>query len=135
MFDKKAYMREYKRKNPVSKQALNEYQKQYRIKNHSHINELRRERHAEVKKLLFEKLGNACKRCGFSDTRALQIDHVHGGGKKDLVRGAHSTSRLMQLLNMENLHDYYQLLCANCNWIKSYENGERTKHLISVVSD
>ena len=27
---------------------------------------------------VFLLLGNACKRCGFSDLRALQIDHIYG---------------------------------------------------------
>lgn len=62
-----------------------------------------------------------CARCGFSDFRALQLDHVLGDGGKEragrkkinraIVRGQIDISR-------------YQVLCANCNWIKRYENNE-----------
>src|SRR3990172_4802494 len=31
-----------------------------------------------------ELLGSRCVRCGFTDARALQIDHINGGGSKEL---------------------------------------------------
>ncbi len=65
-------------------------------------------------------LGGKCVRCGFSDPRALQIDHKHGGGtaarKKD--------SRDAQTEVLRGVVRPYQLLCANCNWIKRAERGE-----------
>ena len=32
-----------------------------------------------------ERLGNKCIVCGYSDPRALQIDHINGGGGKETV--------------------------------------------------
>ena len=65
-------------------------------------------------------LGNKCKHCGFSDSRALQIDHIFGGGAQEARRiGNHGIER-----NVVNGVPGYQLLCANCNWIKRAENGE-----------
>jgi hypothetical protein len=67
-----------------------------------------------------EFLGGKCARCGFGDLRALQIDHVNGGGnierksiglKKTYERAVTGASG-------------YQLLCANCNMIKRIENRE-----------
>jgi hypothetical protein len=70
-----------------------------------------------------ELLGGKCVRCGFSDIRALQFDHIHGGGCKDkrerkaiIYKDVIDTT-----LRGENK---YQLLCANCNWIKRCENNE-----------
>src|SRR5215475_10575132 len=31
----------------------------------------------------FDLLGHVCKRCGFSDKRGLQFDHINGGGYQD----------------------------------------------------
>lgn len=68
-------------------------------------------------------LGNRCCRCGFSDVRALQIDHVNGGGTRDRAR---LKGAIAYYIHIErNLNSgLYQLLCANCNWIKRVENGE-----------
>lgn len=60
-----------------------------------------------------------CVKCGFSDRRALQIDHVHGGGSRTNHLG--SAFLLKEILaNPSN----FQILCANCNWIKRSENNE-----------
>lgn len=69
-------------------------------------------------------LGGSCVVCGVSDPRVLQIDHVNGGGSKQRksVRGL-SFYRFV-LTELEKGSKDFQLLCANCNWIKRYENKE-----------
>lgn len=70
--------------------------------------------------------GGRCNRCGFSDVRALQIDHIDGGGrreKKEKFKGSNRTF-WRRLLDGTLPPEKYQLLCANCNWIKRYENNE-----------
>jgi hypothetical protein len=69
---------------------------------------------------LIHELGGCCCKCGFSDWRALQIDHIHGNGFKERE---HRNSPKYYRKVLEN-PDEYQLLCANCNWIKRYENNE-----------
>jgi hypothetical protein len=71
---------------------------------------------------VIDKLGGKCVKCGFDDFRALQIDHVNGGGKREL-RGMVHFSYLKKVLN--DTTGAYQLLCANCNWIKRFENNEQ----------
>lgn len=76
-----------------------------------------------------EALGAKCIRCGFSDRRALQIDHIEGGGsrerkEKTFTKEFHKHV-LQSFLKGENK---YQLLCANCNWIKRVENDERNQN-------
>lgn len=68
-------------------------------------------------------LGGKCFRCPFSDERALQIDHVNGGGAKEIreMKGIYYKSVLKSVMNQEGK---YQILCANCNWIKRAENQE-----------
>jgi len=69
--------------------------------------------------------GSKCVRCGFDDRRALQLDHIRGDGTEDRKR----------FKNIQYMWRYYldhpqearkklQVLCANCNWIKRYENDE-----------
>ena len=65
-------------------------------------------------------LGGKCIRCGFDDPRALQIDHVDGGGGAELEK---IQSRGVQLRVLRG-EPGYQLLCANCNWIKRWERRE-----------
>ena len=73
-----------------------------------------------MRRAVLKALGNKCKRCGFKDWRALQIDHKRGGGVAEF--------RAIGVVNswrkaVKNPRDY-QVLCANCNWIKRYQRGE-----------
>ena len=77
-------------------------------------------------------LGGRCKRCGETDWRCLQIDHVGGGGTKEHKKlgVARVNAKVLRLEGKG-----YQLLCANCNWRKRYENEEvRNYHPEEYVS-
>jgi len=80
----------------------------------------------EVRETLLGKLGGKCGNCGFLDTRALQIDHIYGNGNKERAKFGAQYTYYKHLLdmNLAELEINYQLLCANCNWIKRYENNE-----------
>jgi hypothetical protein len=67
-------------------------------------------------------LGNQCVQCGFSDSRALHIDHVNGGGNKD--RHERSWYMIYREILLGESDEKYQLLCANCNMIKRVVNKE-----------
>lgn len=78
-----------------------------------------------IRKAVVDALGGKCVRCGFSDPRALQIDHVNGGGSKERKeRGFSSNFHKHVLRSFINKEGKYQLLCANCNWIKRFEGNE-----------
>ena len=83
--------------------------------------------HDKLRNEVLDKLGGKCVKCGFADRRALQIDHVNGNGLADrklYTNGGSSWSFLKAVLR--DKEGKYQLLCANCNWIKKSENKERT---------
>lgn len=69
----------------------------------------------------------ACCNCGFDNIHALQLDHINGGGRQHRIslasQGSHN---IYQWLRREGYPKGYQVLCANCNWIKRYENKEGT---------
>ena len=63
----------------------------------------------------------ACVQCGFSDIRALSIDHIAGEGYRD--RRGNLYCRLIR----QNFPPGYQTLCMNCQLIKRFENNENRK--------
>lgn len=77
---------------------------------------------AKWRRTALEALGGKCKRCGFADERALQIDHVHGDGNQE--RRENRQGKYYRKVIEAISTGKYQLLCANCNWIKRHENGE-----------
>lgn len=74
-----------------------------------------------MKGKIFEKLGWACAHCGFSDRRALCVDHINGDGYKD--RKTLSKSVYYRKV-IEDKLGLYQILCCNCNQIKKLVNKE-----------
>ena len=101
-----------------------------RIRTENRIRQLKRHREARIN--LIEILGGKCLRCGFDDHRALQFDHINGDAWR-YRHHKHGTTRAQQeavvLLRdgEDSLKERFQLLCANCNWIKRFENGEHRR--------
>jgi hypothetical protein len=86
---------------------------------------LNRRHRAKVKTELFGVLGGECAICGFTDIRALQIDHINGGGKKEKYRLHGRQMLYFSILEKIKIGSKeYQILCANCNWIKRVEMNE-----------
>lgn len=100
---------------------------------HNELNEAGRRKRRLV---LIAQMGGCCVRCGFSDERALQVDHIHGGGSQAIKNGLNTGTARYYREVLAN-PDKYQLLCANCNWIKRAENNEAvgrySPHKVSVV--
>jgi hypothetical protein len=84
-----------------------------------------RKKFLEIRLRAQRALGNKCVRCGYKDERALQIDHVNGGGKKERTkyRGASYYYHVLKEI-AAGRGKKYQILCANCNVIKRRENQE-----------
>jgi hypothetical protein len=69
------------------------------------------------------KLGGKCINCGTDDIRILQINHINGGGRKDLLdRG--EMGKIKDILEDKN-SGHYDIRCANCNVLYEYERGKR----------
>ena len=74
---------------------------------------------------IIDMMGGKCVHCGFDDYRALQIDHVEGDGTKERkIYNNRSLYYKLIIIDLDNNGNKYQLLCANCNWIKRVENNE-----------
>ena len=73
----------------------------------------------------FDLLGNKCVQCAETDWRCLQIDHINGGGQKERKKfPSHKMFYMYVLKQLRVGSKDYQCLCANCNWIKRWENKE-----------
>ena len=92
-------------------------------------NALSKIRWREQRVALLKQVGKGvleCIKCSFSDIRALQVDHVNGGGMAE-VRNSKFRNPERYAKHIAKNPKNYQLLCANCNWIKKYENKEHKK--------
>jgi len=83
----------------------------------------RRKRKEKLKRRAFSLLGDKCRICGYSDFRALQIDHINNDGVKERqIRKSNPPAFFNRILkSIKNKEGKYQLLCANCNTIKELE--------------
>lgn len=71
-----------------------------------------------------EELGGKCTSCGYNkDFRALVLDHIKGDGYLDRKRIGNKIYRYY-VNNIDEAKNNLQILCANCNMIKSFENNE-----------
>lgn len=114
------------------KKNLKEKRKIWYGKNAETLRSSRREWHQKKRMEVIDLLGKVCSACGFSDWRALQIDHIDGGGCKERKSISHTPSALLfKVIESIKTNEYkYQLLCANCNWIKRYEAKEQFRKKI-----
>jgi len=76
--------------------------------------------HARIKVAVIAYLGGKCVRCNFADPRALEADHIEGGGIKD-KRSTYMRYRAILAGTEEGV---FQLLCCNCNRIRQHEDGQ-----------
>ena len=75
---------------------------------------------------IYGVLGSKCIKCGFVDIRALQIDHINGDGAEHRKKNGNSNSYYSSILKSVIAgENKYQILCANCNFIKARENNEK----------
>lgn len=90
--------------------------------------EYRKIRRAILKQKIRDKLNQqVCVRCGFKDKRALQFDHINGGGNKSRLDHSSTDQTYLSYLLDPALKEKIQVLCANCNWIKKDENNENPR--------
>ena len=99
-------------------------QARYRENHRDEIRERNRVYHLKNRERMFVLLGGKCCSCGFSDRRALQIDHVNGGGIKERANINTKDFHRHVIKEVKKGSKEYQLLCANCNWIKRHKKQE-----------
>jgi hypothetical protein len=128
------YNKEYRRRNK-------EYFKEYIRNNRKSIKDRRREFRRKNKILAFEYYSNgtmACARCGEKNIDFLTIDHINGGGA---LHYRETSTGITEWLSVQyrktgRWPGGFQVLCANCNSIKGFEdNGYTSRHPISKLRE
>lgn len=99
---------------------------EWRRKNRETTNKQNREYILNKRLKAIGVLGGRCAGCGNEDLRVLQIDHVGGGGNQDRKINRSRVTILNRVISGEV---GYQLLCANCHCIKTFDNGEYGNHV------
>lgn len=69
----------------------------------------------------------ACVKCGYSDIRALSIDHINGGGRRHKKENG-IKSNMYVWLKKNGYPKGLQTLCMSCQWEKREKNKELEKH-------
>ena len=102
----------------------------YYLRHTERLSQENKGRYGALRLQVLDGYGGKCLSCGFTDQRALQIDHVNGGGTEERKDGRHSGYMLYRQLIEAQYPAEYQLLCANCNAIKADEQKE-VPHYVS----
>ncbi len=123
----KAYLKKYNKEwGQKNAEKIRGYTKKHYWKHIERNRVYHQKRRTIIKDHLFDVLGHQCARCGFTDKRALQFDHINGGGIKDSMRFKKNNDTMIRHYsnNADEAREKLQVLCANCNWIKRNENNE-----------
>ena len=129
----KKYYREYAK---AQRAAMTDAEKEefYRQRYERDAEKYRLQR-LSLREKAIKKLGSKCSNpnCswlnedgsrGCKDTRCLQIDHKFGGGSRERKQLGGDAQRKIYKAVLQDEVGKFQLLCANCNWIKRAENKE-----------
>lgn len=112
---------------------ISEHMKEY-FRTHKEqlkITKARYQQKLKVAVLMYYGSGKlACVKCGFTDVRALSIDHINDNGaqhRKELIKHNQTGAWFYLWLKRNNYPEGYQTLCMNCQWIKRLSNSNTTK--------
>jgi 5-methylcytosine-specific restriction endonuclease McrA len=103
----------------------------YWNKNDYHL--LKKKRIWVKKEELIKRLGGQCKKCGITDMRVLDINHIDRSKKIRPKKGRYSWGHRFKewLKNIDNL----ELLCANCHRIHTWEQMNYGKSETNTRND
>ena len=89
----KEYGKEWRRLHPgYSTQRYRNFTEEQKSKHIEMVIKREHTRTKECRNEIIDLLGSKCIRCGYTDRRALQIDHIYGGGRE--------AQRTLQKINM-----------------------------------
>lgn len=81
---------------------------------------------AKERERLYEIYGHVCAICGFSDKRALTLDHrLNNGSNERKLLGERGVYRKAKA---SYAPEEYQILCMNCQFIKRVEYRRQNQH-------
>jgi hypothetical protein len=77
-----------------------------------------------------------CAKCGYSDIRALALDHINNNGADErrrlFGRRYYAGTTFYRWLRQHDYPEGYQVLCCNCNWIKKLKYDDEVVYNIAL---
>ena len=121
----RAYQKKWWQDNRESQLEKNKVTtKRWYLKNRAMIIDRRREQYRIIRTDVLTHYGDGelvCVQCGFSDIRALSIDHINEGGNQHRKKiGVGTGVWFYTWLKREGYPLGYQTLCMNCQFIKKH---------------
>lgn len=123
---RKIYNKWYENNKEEYRPRKAELMRKYRSENPEKYAAQSRKAKAKERESLFEMYGHCCVICGFTDKRALTLDHKLNNGNDERrrlgERGVYMRAR------KEYLPKEYQIICMNCQFIKRVEDKRQNQH-------
>ena len=105
----------YQKNNKCLRQRKTAYMRQWRAEHPERNRATSRRAKAKIRERLLGMYGGHCAVCGFSDARALTLDHVNGNGATERERLGERGVYRRALEHYQP--DEYRTLCMNCQFI------------------
>lgn len=120
---KETYKKWYENNKDSARKKKRDAMRKYRAENPGKHREQSRAAKARLKNKVFEVYGRVCVSCGFSDLRALTLDHVLNNGSNE--RKEYGERGVYYRALLPEYKKEYQTLCMNCQFIKRVQNGRQ----------
>ena len=111
------YSKNYNKKHPERAKKYKEYDKKYKRERGMIL----RKRIRMVNFNIISGSNPICANCGCNDVRLLEINHINGGGNKELQNGKNTNSFAWDIYMGRRTTNDLNLLCRPCNSIHYLE--------------
>jgi hypothetical protein len=120
------YRKWYEANKEHARKMKRERMREYRAANQEHYRKVSNKSTKKLKDSVFTMYGNKCAICGFTDRRALTLDHVLNNGAQERQElGERGVYR--RAIEKYRPHEY-RILCMNCQFIERHKHGRINQH-------
>ena len=122
--DQKEYQKKYKK---MWNEKYPNYNKDWYQDHKEYQKDYQRKKSLEYRTLVLMHYSNGvpqCECCGELEYEFLSLDHIHGGGCKQLKELRRVGSNIYRYLVMNDFPDGYRILCMNCNHAIGRQNSD-----------
>ena len=123
---KESYKKWYDANVESARKTKRENMRRYRLEKPDQYNGHSKKAKLRERETLFEMYGHTCANCGFTDKRALSLDHINNDGSSE--RALLGERGVYRKAKDEYRPDIYQILCMNCQFIKQAEAINSLRH-------
>lgn len=124
------YRKWYDRNKETARSMKRENMRRYRAEKPEHHRAVSRKAKRKQREKLYDAYGKQCVLCGFSDERALSLDHIKNNGAEER-KAIGDRAVYYRALIPENKSDY-RMLCMNCQFIERHKAGRINQHTAVV---